>query len=183
MFEKIKRLTGHVLVYGFGNIGNRIVGFLLIPVYSRYLTPEDYGVLALVAMLGQILYAVMNMGQNSALFRTYFRHESADERETVVTTSLWLILTLSLPIGLLALALSKPISSLLVGSPAYTVWVALAILGVVFKVFLRLPLADHARPRAIATATPCRASCRPSSGWRSPSSSWSASTLAGAGCS
>ena len=82
MFDKIRRLTGHVLVYGFGNIGNRVVGFLLIPVYSRYLTPEDYGVLALVAMLGQILYSVMNMGQNSALFRTYFRHESADERET-----------------------------------------------------------------------------------------------------
>jgi O-antigen/teichoic acid export membrane protein len=141
MFDQIKRLTGHVLVYGFGNIGNRVVGFLLIPVYSRYLTPEDYGVLALVAMLGQILYAIMNMGQNSAIFRTYFRHETADERERVVTTSLWLILTLSLPIGLLALALSKPISSLLIGSPAYTVWVALAILGVAFKVFLRLPLA------------------------------------------
>ena len=75
MFDKIRRLTGHVLVYGFGNIGNRVVGFLLIPVYSRYLTPEDYGVLALVAMLGQILYAIMNMGQNSALFRTYFRHD------------------------------------------------------------------------------------------------------------
>ena len=63
MFDKIRRLTGHVLVYGFGNIGNRVVGFLLIPVYSRYLTPEDYGVLALVAMLGQILYTIMNMGQ------------------------------------------------------------------------------------------------------------------------
>ena len=63
--------------------GTVIVGFLLIPVYSRYLTPEDYGVLALVAMLGQILYAIMNMGQNSALFRTYFRHDdrrSAAER-------------------------------------------------------------------------------------------------------
>jgi O-antigen/teichoic acid export membrane protein len=141
MFDKIRRLTGHVLVYGFGNIGNRVVGFLLIPIYSRYLTPEDYGVLALVAMLGQILYAIMNMGQNSALFRTYFRHDSAEARERVVTTSLWLILTLSLPIGLLALALSKPIASLLVGSPAYTVWVALAVMGVAFKVFLRLPLA------------------------------------------
>src|SRR5262245_35461027 len=141
MFDKIRRLTTHVLVYGFGNVGNRVVGFLLIPIYRRFLTPEDYGVLALVAMLGQVLYTLMNMGQSSAIFRTYFRHEAAAERESVVTTSLWLILMMSLPIGLVALALSKPISSVLVGSPTYTTWVALAILGVAFKVFLRLPLA------------------------------------------
>ena len=156
MFEKIKRLTGHVLVYGFGNIGNRVVGFLLIPIYSRYLTPEDYGVLALVAMLGQVLYAIMNMGQNSALFRTYFRREDAGQRETVITTSLWLILGLSLPVGLLALALSKPISSLLTGSPAYTIWVVLGIAGVAFKVFLRLPLAvlrAHEQSRRYAAAS------------------------------
>jgi O-antigen/teichoic acid export membrane protein len=141
MFDKIKQLSGHVLVYGFGNVGNRVVGFLLIPVYSRYLAPEDYGVLALVAMLGQILYTLMNMGQSSALFRTYFRHDDPKDRETVVATSLWLILGLSCPIGLLALVLSKPLSSLLTGSPVYTVWVVLAIAGVTFKVLLRLPMA------------------------------------------
>ena len=107
MFDKIKQLIGHVLIYGFGNIGNRIVGFLLIPVYSRYLTPADYGVLALVGMFDQILYAVMNMGQSSALFRTYFAHDDAKGHETVVTTSLWLIVCLSMPIGLLGLVLSK----------------------------------------------------------------------------
>jgi hypothetical protein len=28
MLDKIKRLGGHVLVYGFGNVENRVVGFL-----------------------------------------------------------------------------------------------------------------------------------------------------------
>src|SRR5215471_5490859 len=141
MFEKIKRLTGHVLVYGFGNVGNRIVGFLLIPVYSRYLTPADYGVLTLVSMLGQILYALMNMGQNSALFRTYFRHDDPKDRETVVATSLWLIVGLSFPIGLIALVLSRPLATVLTGSAAYTAWMAIGTAGVAFKILLRLPLA------------------------------------------
>lgn len=59
----------------------------------------------------------------------------------VVTTSLWLILAFSFPVGLLALVLSKPLASLLTGSPAYTTWVVLGIAGVAFKVLLRLPLA------------------------------------------
>jgi len=141
MFDKIKRLISHVLIYGLGNAGTRVIGFLLIPVYSRYLSPEDYGVLALVGMFGQVLFTIMNMGQNSALFRTYLAHDDARGREAVVSTSLWLILALSFPIGLLALVLAKPVSVLLSDSPAYAFWVVLAVAGVAFKTLLRLPLA------------------------------------------
>jgi O-antigen/teichoic acid export membrane protein len=141
MFEKIKKLIRHILIYGLGNAGNRIVGFFLIPVYTRYLTPEDYGVLALVAMFGQILFILMNMGQSTALFRTYFTNEEPEGRDEVVTTSLWLILTLSFPVGLLALILARPLASLLTGSAAYTVWVMIGIGGVAFKTLLRMPFA------------------------------------------
>src|SRR5215470_12947156 len=133
MFDKIKQLIGHVVIYGFGNAGTRVVGFLLIPVYSRFLSPADYGVLALVGMFGQILYAVMNMGQSSALFRTYFAHDDPKEYDTVITTSLWLI------IGL-AMLLSKPLNAVLTGESVYTSWVLLGTAGVVAKVFLRLPM-------------------------------------------
>lgn len=140
MFEKIKKLLIHSLVYGIGNSGNRLVGFILLPLYSRYLTPADYGVLALVGMFGQILYTFTNMGQSPALFRRYFTHDDPEGRETVITTSLWLILTVSFPLGLLALILSEPLTTLLTGSPDYTVWVMLGIGGVMFKTLLRLPL-------------------------------------------
>jgi O-antigen/teichoic acid export membrane protein len=141
MFSKIKTLLSHSVTYGLGNSANRFVGFFLLPLYTRYLTPEDYGVLALVTMFGEVLYIAMNMGQSSALFRTYFLHDDPQERETVVTTSLWLMLMLSFPLGLVALALSRPLSSILIGSPDYMVWVMIGVGAVVFKALLRMPQA------------------------------------------
>lgn len=141
MFEKIKKLLSHSLVYGLGNSANRIVGFLLLPLYSRYLSPEDYGVLALVGMFGEVLFILTNMGQSSAIFRTYFQHEDPRARETVITTSLWLVLTLSFPIGLLALTLSEPLAQLITGSTSYTIWVMLGIGGVIFRTLQRMPMA------------------------------------------
>lgn len=141
MFEKIKKLLSHSLVYGLGNSANRIVGFLLLPLYSRYLPPEDYGVLALVGMFGEILFILTNLGQSSAIFRTYFQHEDSQARETVITTSLWIVLTLSIPIGLLALALSQPLAWLITGSSEYTPWIMLGIGGVMFRTLQRMPLA------------------------------------------
>jgi O-antigen/teichoic acid export membrane protein len=141
MFAKIKRLLGHTLIYGLGSSGSRFVGFILLPLYTRYLTPEDYGVLALVGLLGQILFTVMALGQGPAVFRTYFNHDDPERRETVVTTSLWLILAVSFPIGLLALALNGPLTELLTGSPRYAMWMVYGTLGVAFKTLLRLPFA------------------------------------------
>jgi O-antigen/teichoic acid export membrane protein len=139
MFDKIKTLLGHTLIYGFGNSGSRFVGFLLLPLYTRYLTPEDYGVLSLVAMLGQILFVVMSMGQGTAVFRSYFNHEDTARRDEVITTAFWLIVLISLPIALATLALSRPLTFVLTGRLDYTTWVLLGIVGVAVKVLLRLP--------------------------------------------
>lgn len=141
MYQKLKKLISHTVVYGLGSSGTRLIGFFLIPVYTRYLTPVDYGVLALVAMLDQLLFIVMNMGQSTALFRTYFNHDNPSDRQTVLTTSLWLILMAALPVGLLALVLSEPLAVLLTGSGGYVVWVAIGIGAVTFKTLLRLPFA------------------------------------------
>src|SRR5215831_6770700 len=141
MYQKIKALVSHTVVYGLGGSGTRLIGFFLIPVYTRYLTPVDYGVLALVAMLDQILFIIMNMGQSNALFRTYFSHDDQSSRQAVLTTSLWLIVVASLPVGLLALALSGPLALLLTGSRDYVAWVMIGIGAVAFKTLLRLPFA------------------------------------------
>lgn len=141
MFGKIQKLLTHSLVYGLGNSANRIVGFLLLPLYSRYLSPEDYGVLALVGMFGEVLFILTSLGQSSAIFRTYFQHDDPQARETVITTSLWIILTLSFPIGLLALICAQPLSQLVTGSPDYVVWIMLGAGAVLFRTLQRMPLA------------------------------------------
>jgi O-antigen/teichoic acid export membrane protein len=141
MYHKLRTLLGHIVVYGLGNSGTRLIGFFLIPVYTRYLTPADYGVLALVGMLDQVLFILMNMGQSTALFRTYFGHENPEDRNTVLTTSLWLIVLAALPIGLLALLLSQPLAWLLTGDSGYATWVMLGVGAVAFKTLGRLPFA------------------------------------------
>ena len=41
MFDRIKELLRHSAIYGLGSIVARIVGVLLLPLYTRYLSPSD----------------------------------------------------------------------------------------------------------------------------------------------
>jgi len=141
VIEKITGLAKSSLIYGLGNYGVKLVGFLLIPVYTRYLLPADYGVMAMVSAFGQALFIFLNLGQSTALFRFYYDDDSAEGRERVIAGSLWIALVISTPVALLMLALSGTIAGPLLGESAQAGLVAVGILTVACRQLLRLPFA------------------------------------------
>ena len=44
----MKRLGRNTLVYGIATVLSRLVSFVMLPIYTRYLTPADYGLLAIL---------------------------------------------------------------------------------------------------------------------------------------
>jgi O-antigen/teichoic acid export membrane protein len=141
VIEKLTSLARSSLIYGLGNYGVKLVGFLLIPVYTRYLVPADYGVMALVSAFGQALFIFLNLGQSTALFRFYYEDDTAEGRERVIAGSLWIALVVSTPITLFALLLATPTASLLLGDSSLAGLVAIGILTVACRQLLRLPFA------------------------------------------
>ena len=61
-------------VYGLANLGIRALNFLLLPVYTRFLSPSDYGVIALAETLAAFFAAVISMAFDASIQRLYFRH-------------------------------------------------------------------------------------------------------------
>jgi len=47
MLDTLKTVGKHYFVYGLGNVLNRMLGFLLIPFYTHYLTTSDNATLEL----------------------------------------------------------------------------------------------------------------------------------------
>ena len=70
MVGQLLRLSKHSLIYSFGIAISQLVSFLLLPVYTRYLTVDDYGVFEIFQVTLFILSIAFVMGLNSALFRS-----------------------------------------------------------------------------------------------------------------
>lgn len=129
------------VIYGLGNYATRVFGFFLIPVYTRYLVPADYGILTLANMIGNLLFIVCNMGQSTAFFRSYYDHDDAGGRQTVVATSVILGIACCAPLGIALFLWSGPLASVVFGSPLYTGMLVLVSLSTVSNVLLRIPFA------------------------------------------
>jgi len=65
-------------VYGAGAILTKAFSFILIPLYTRYFTVEEYGILALLNIMLQLVSFVFLLGVSTAAMRFYFNPD-ADE--------------------------------------------------------------------------------------------------------
>jgi len=117
--EALKRLTGESLIYGIGQVGGRAVHLLLVPVLTRVLTPEAYGVFDLVLAYSQTALLVLVLGMDAALARYFYDEPDREARIRMVSTSLGFRLVTGTA-AVLGLALVViPLTAPLVAGEAY----------------------------------------------------------------
>ena len=123
---QITRLAQHSAIYGLGGLVSRFVALLLLPLYTRYLTPADYGAVETLVALAAVLATILRLGIASAFFRFYFDSTDTAHRLRVVRTSFWFTMTMS-TLGLVAgLALAGQISEWLFDSDSRATLVRMA---------------------------------------------------------
>jgi O-antigen/teichoic acid export membrane protein/glycosyltransferase involved in cell wall biosynthesis len=113
--QQLRRLGRHSAIYGIGGLVSRVIAVLLLPLYTRYLTPSDYGQIETLLALTTVMGLILRAGITSAFFRFYFDVEDDDGRLRVLRTSFWFTMgggTLGL---LLLLLFASPIATLLFG--------------------------------------------------------------------
>src|SRR6187397_248459 len=129
LVQEIKRLGKHSAIYGVGGLIQRVVAVLLLPLYTRYLSPSDYGAIEALVALTAIIFALLRAGIQSSFFRFYFRAETDADRLTIVRTSFWFTMGAA-TIALVAGEIFAPqISDLLYRSGEHTDLVRAAFVG------------------------------------------------------
>ena len=92
---QMRRLARHSAVYGIGGLVSRVLATLLLPLYTHFLSPADYGRVEIVTAATAVLAIVLQMGIASAFFRFYFDAPEEADRLTVVRTSFWFTMAMS----------------------------------------------------------------------------------------
>ena len=86
---QLGRLAGQSAVYGLGSLAARVASVLLLPLYTRYLTPTDYGQVELVLALVLAVSVITKLGLINAFFRFFFDNDDLQRRREVFATVMW----------------------------------------------------------------------------------------------
>lgn len=135
------RVGRHAGIYALGVILTRGISVLMLPVYTRYLSPADYGVLELISMTLNLISIIAGAKIAMGIFRYYHKAESDAERDAVVSTALIGLAVSYGLVGLAAAAAAVPLSQLVFGSSDLAPLIRIAAASLAFDSLTIVPLA------------------------------------------
>lgn len=115
MKAEILKLGRNGLYYGIAMVASKAAGFLMLPIYTRYLTPADYGVAELLMTTVDVISMIAGLGITAAIFKVRADYKTEEERNRVFSTALSLLFVFGAASAALGLFFSAPLSRLVFG--------------------------------------------------------------------
>ncbi len=88
-----RALLGSSSVYVASNLVGRVIPFLLLPVFSRYLDPESFGRIAMYTTALTLIAPIVGFTTEGAIGRQYFDRESIDLASYIATCLLFTVIS------------------------------------------------------------------------------------------
>lgn len=126
---QLARLGKNMLIYGVGGFLNRFVGFLLLPIFTAYLSPSDYGISSILSWIAFLVTPIFSLGLGAAIAPCYFEGNNPERKEITVRTAFSLLLISSGLLAIIGIGFAKPISSLAFKTSEYHDLVAMTLLS------------------------------------------------------
>lgn len=129
MKSQIFRLGKNSIIFGIGTMVTRFIGLLLLPLFTAYLTPADYGVLALLALLGMVAQPIFSLGLGAAMGPSYFEGDSTKRKSETVWTAFLILLVSATLLLAISWLFPRELSILALQTPEYGHLVSLTLTG------------------------------------------------------
>ena len=128
MAKNLTKLASQVAIYGISSVIARLLNYLLVPYYTRIMSPAEYGIITDIYALIPFALVVLTMGMESGYFRFAAKAADEQERERVYGTT-WGIVTLVATIFLgVVLLFEAPISAAMGYAGRDYVWITALII-------------------------------------------------------
>jgi O-antigen/teichoic acid export membrane protein len=147
MLSNIKSAARGTIIYGFANVSIKLIGIILIPIYTnyKYLSKSDFGVLGVMDITYQLVIIVFSLSLYQSLARWYYDPEHKSSQKSMHFTVISINAAFCLLSFLLVWNFSSKISGLLFQNAdhARVIWIMFAsasvnIVANVSLVLLRL---------------------------------------------
>ncbi len=86
MLARVKGLFRNLAIYGLGDVATSLVSLLLLPVYTRKLSPEEYGIIAMLLTIEAVAKILFRWGVDTAFMRMYFDCADQAARQRLAST-------------------------------------------------------------------------------------------------
>ena len=131
MQKEFKSLLRSIIIYGFGNVSVKLVGLVLLPLYTNLtlLSKDEYGAMGLLDISAQILIALFSLSLYAAYARWYWDKEHYKNRKRIFFSCFSTLAVLAVLLSVSGIYASGPLSFLLFNKDSFASALMLMIIA------------------------------------------------------
>lgn len=142
------KLLSNSAIYFSGSVASKLLSLLSLPFLTAVLTPTEYGVIALLFMIGVFASSLLSLGLGTSIGEIYYTDRREMHRSSVITSGFYVVLSTHLLYCLLVFAFNGEISRMVydVEEFAYvtlTMLLAQALQNVVFPLQMKIQFEER----------------------------------------
>lgn len=146
MLKDLKNTARHSIIYSIGNISAKLVGLVLLPLYTTYLTTAEYGILALFEVTILLSVGVFSLRLSTSMMRWCSSEPTHERQKVIISSTLLAILAIMSCFFLLTIPFTDSISRFLFSIEDNSVFVRLLIVIIGLEL-INKPVIDLIRLR------------------------------------
>lgn len=149
MGEK-KRLIINTLFIAIGNMGAKIVSFLLLPLYTSILTTEEYGDYDYVITISSFILPIVTLCLHEAMFRFLIENDSEQSKKNIISATSTIISVCCLILLIICLILKFTIN------PKYIIYLLIYTIASVVYTYSNSILRGIGKTKLYAILSSCK---------------------------
>jgi len=153
VFKKLLSLLSDAAIYGVSSALSQLISFFLLPIFTRQLTPADYGVLGMLGIVNLLFVPIATTGMTGALFRRFNAEKTPEKKGAVLSSALASVAASSLLLLLILFFAAPAIAAHLVGDPRTSDLVQLTLVSSAIAAISGIELASLRAARRVKTVS------------------------------
>jgi len=133
--KSVLKSTG---LYALGNVLPNLASFVLLPIYTSYLTTDDYGIVSSLQVFSNVLLIFLSLAIERSVPRLYFDYDTVESKKRFLSC-VFTFLALSSTVIVACIFLFKNTVQLVYSSIDFDTYFVWAIAGAFFSVFSFVP--------------------------------------------
>jgi O-antigen/teichoic acid export membrane protein len=111
--SQLVELSRHSAIYGIGGLVSRFLAVFMLPLYTSYVYPGDYGRIEILTSAMAVAVVLIRGGANFGFIRFYFMEKEAEYHRRLIRTIFWAQMGYATVALLLCIVFAAPIARLL----------------------------------------------------------------------
>jgi O-antigen/teichoic acid export membrane protein len=140
MLQNIKKAMQDSLVYGVGNMAAKLVGFILLPLYTSRLSVADYGILSVLEITSQLIISVFGLSLYQGFNRWYWDPDLKDKQKSVFFTVFTTLVLMAFTTAVFLMIGAVPLSALLFKAAKFERVIKLMAIASAIQIVAVLPM-------------------------------------------